>query len=103
MIQSLSAGAAGDRLRSCCSSVTFFICFPLIWALSTSLKAPKDVMATPPRLLPPQATLENYRNLITGKQQYYRADQSYVPTTAAPQHFTSLVRQQRSGEPRQHR
>ena len=69
--------------------VTFLICFPLIWALSTSLKAPKDVMATPPRLLPPQATLENYRNLITGKQQYYRADQSYVPTTAAPQHFTS--------------
>lgn len=69
--------------------VTFFICFPLIWALSTSLKAPKDVMATPPRLLPPQVTLENYRNLITGKQQYFRADQSYVPTTAAPQHFTS--------------
>jgi len=69
--------------------VTFVICFPLIWALSTSLKSPKAVMATPPRLLPPQATLENYRNLITGKQQYYRADQSYVPTTAAPQHFTS--------------
>jgi ABC-type glycerol-3-phosphate transport system permease component len=34
-------------------------------------------------------TIENYRNLVTGKQQYYRADQSYVPTTAAPQHFTS--------------
>jgi ABC-type glycerol-3-phosphate transport system permease component len=69
--------------------ITFFICFPLIWALSTSLKAPKDVMATPPQLLPPRATLENYRNLVTGKQQYFRADQSYVPTTAAPQHFTS--------------
>ena len=69
--------------------VTFLICFPLLWALSTSLKAPKDVMATPPRLLPPQPTLENYRNLVTGKQQYFRADQSYVPTTAAPQHFTS--------------
>ena len=69
--------------------VTFLICFPLIWALSTSLKAPKDVMATPPQLLPPQPTLENYRNLITGKQQYFRADQSYVPTTAAPQHFMS--------------
>jgi ABC-type glycerol-3-phosphate transport system permease component len=69
--------------------VTFVICFPLLWALSTSLKAPKDVMATPPRLLPPQPTLENYRNLVTGKQQYFRADQSYVPTTAAPQHFTS--------------
>ena len=69
--------------------VTFLICFPLIWALSTSLKAPKDVMATPPQLLPPQPTLENYRNLVTGKQQYFRADQSYVPTTAAPQHFMS--------------
>ena len=69
--------------------VTFLICFPLIWALSTSFKAPQDVMATPPRLLPPQATLENYRNLVTGKQQYFRADQTYVPTTAAPQHFMS--------------
>ena len=69
--------------------VTFLICFPLLWALSTSLKAPKDVMATPPQLLPPQPTLENYRNLVTGKQQYFRADQTYVPTTAAPQHFMS--------------
>jgi ABC-type glycerol-3-phosphate transport system permease component len=69
--------------------VTFVICFPLIWALSTSLKSPKDVMATPPTLLPAEVTIENYRNLVTGKQQYYRADQSYVPTTAAPQHFTS--------------
>lgn len=70
-------------------AVTFLICFPLIWALSTSLKAPKEVMATPPRLLPTEATAANYRNLITGKEQYFRADQSYVPTTAAPQHFTA--------------
>jgi len=69
--------------------VTFFICFPLIWALSTSLKPAKDVMATPPRVIPREVTLANYRNLITGKQQYFRADQSYVPTTAAPQHFTA--------------
>jgi len=70
-------------------AVTFLICFPLIWALSTSLKAPKEVMATPPRLMPSEATAANYRNLITGKEQYFRADQSYVPTTAAPQHFTA--------------
>ncbi len=69
--------------------VTFLICFPLIWALSTSLKPAKDVMATPPRLIPREVTLANYRNLITGKEQYFRADQGYVPTTAAPQHFTS--------------
>jgi len=68
--------------------LTFLICFPLIWALSTSLKPPKDVMATPPRVIPLEVTLANYRNLITGKQQYFRADQSYVPTTAAPQYFT---------------
>ncbi|HSD42074.1 MAG TPA: carbohydrate ABC transporter permease [Burkholderiales bacterium] len=70
-------------------AITFLICFPLIWALSTSLKAPKEVMATPPRLLPSAATVANYRNLITGKEQYFRADQSYIPTTAAPQHFTA--------------
>ena len=69
--------------------VTFLVCFPLIWALSTSLKPARDVMATPPRLIPREITFANYRNLITGKEQYYRADQSYVPTTAAPQHFTS--------------
>lgn len=69
--------------------VTFFICFPLIWALSTSLKPAKDVMAMPPRLIPREVTLANYRNLITGKQQYFRADEAYVPTTAAPQHFTA--------------
>jgi ABC-type glycerol-3-phosphate transport system permease component len=69
--------------------VTFLMCFPLLWALSTSLKPAKDVMATPPRLVPREVTLANYRNLITGKEQYYRADQSYVPSTAAPQHFTS--------------
>ena len=69
--------------------VTFLICFPLIWALSTSLKPARDVMETPPRLIPREVTLENYRNLITGKQQYYRADRAYVPTTAAPQHFGS--------------
>jgi ABC-type glycerol-3-phosphate transport system permease component len=70
-------------------AITFLICFPLLWALSTSLKAPKEVMATPPRLLPSEVTAANYRNLITGKEQYFRADQSYVPTTAAPQHFTA--------------
>ncbi len=69
--------------------VTFLMCFPLFWALSTSLKPAKDVMATPPRLIPSEVTFANYRNLITGKEQYFRADQSYVPTTAAPQHFTT--------------
>ena len=54
--------------------VTFLMCFPLLWALSTSLKPAKDVMATPPRVIPKEITFANYRNLITGKEQYYRAD-----------------------------
>jgi ABC-type glycerol-3-phosphate transport system permease component len=70
--------------------VTFAICFPLIWAFSTSIKLPKDVMATPPTLIPQEVSLQNYRNLILGKQQYFQdAGKGYVPSTAAPQHFTS--------------
>ena len=70
--------------------VTFAICFPLLWAFSTSIKLPKDVMATPPTLIPEEVSLENYRNLILGKEQYFQdAGKGYVPSTAAPQHFTS--------------
>lgn len=70
--------------------VTFVICFPLLWALSTSLKQPKDVMASPPVLIPTEITIANYRNLIIGKEQYFNEPgKDYVPSTAAPQHFTS--------------
>ncbi len=70
--------------------VTFAICFPLLWAFSTSIKLPKDVMATPPTLIPEEVSLDNYRNLILGKEQYFQdAGKGYVPSTAAPQHFTS--------------
>jgi ABC-type glycerol-3-phosphate transport system permease component len=70
--------------------VTFLICFPLLWAFSTSIKLPKDVMATPPTLIPEEVSFENYRNLILGKEQYFQdAGKGYVPSTAAPQHFTS--------------
>jgi ABC-type glycerol-3-phosphate transport system permease component len=70
-------------------AVTFLICFPLIWALSTSLKPKSEIFATPPTLVPHNLTLENYEALLTGRQQYYQAQgaaQNAGPTPA--QFFT---------------
>ena len=36
---------------------------PLLWMLSTSLKPPREVLATPPTLIPAVPTLENYTRL----------------------------------------
>jgi ABC-type glycerol-3-phosphate transport system permease component len=37
---------------------------PLLWMLSTSLKQPREVLATPPTLIPAVPTLENYARLL---------------------------------------
>ena len=37
---------------------------PLVWMLSTSLKPPREVLATPPTLIPAAPTLENYARLL---------------------------------------
>jgi ABC-type glycerol-3-phosphate transport system permease component len=37
---------------------------PLLWMLSTSLKPPREVLATPPTLLPAAPTLENFARLL---------------------------------------
>ena len=70
-------------------TVTFVICFPLIWALSTSLKPKSEIFAKPPTLIPRSVTFENYEALLTGRQQYYQsqgAQQNMGPTPA--QFFT---------------
>jgi ABC-type glycerol-3-phosphate transport system permease component len=60
-----------------------------MWALSTSLK-PKSELSGAPTLIPQQATLENYRHLLTGKAQYFgAASGDYQPSTAPPQYFLS--------------
>ncbi|MEO7246009.1 MAG: carbohydrate ABC transporter permease [Rubrivivax sp.] len=69
--------------------ISYVICFPLIWALSTSLKPANELSAMPPRIVPEQVTFVNYRHLITGKLQYYDATRGYRPSTAPPQHFMS--------------
>ncbi len=69
--------------------VTFFICFPLLWALSTSLKPTAEIFATPPTLIPDNYSLEQYESLIYGKDMYYVAGVKYRPKTSPPQYFLS--------------
>jgi len=39
--------------------------FPLLWMLSTSLKPPREVLATPPTLVPAAPTLDNFARLVS--------------------------------------
>ena len=66
--------------------ISYVVCFPLIWALSTSLKPPAELAARTPTVIPQAFTGENYRHLVTGKRQY--ADPGagdYKPSSAPPQ------------------
>jgi ABC-type glycerol-3-phosphate transport system permease component len=46
--------------------VALVILTPFLWSLSTSLKIEQDVLAFPPQFIPWRATLENYREVLTG-------------------------------------
>ncbi len=69
--------------------VTFLICFPLLWSLSTSLKPSTEIFATPPTLFPSEYSLEQYKSLIYGKDMYFVPGTTYRPKTSPPQHFLS--------------
>ena len=69
------------------AGISLLICFPLIWALSTSLKPKAELSATPPTIIPQVTTLDNYRHLITGKAQYFSADAGYKSNSTPPQYF----------------
>lgn len=69
--------------------LSFVICFPLIWSLSTSLKPKSELSATPPTIIPKRITTENYQHLITGKAQYFAADAGYRANSTPPQYFTA--------------
>lgn len=47
-------------------AVTFVVCFPLLWAISTSLKPKEEIFRWPPTLLPERFTFESYRELLFG-------------------------------------
>lgn len=68
-------------------AVTFVVCFPLVWALSTSLKPKAEIFATPPTLIPNSPTLENFRALVTGRPQYFQSGGQQVDTGSTPAQF----------------
>jgi ABC-type glycerol-3-phosphate transport system permease component len=67
--------------------ITFVVCFPLIWALSTSLKPKSEIFATPPTLIPKAVTLENYAALATGRPQYFQSGGQQVDSGSTPAQF----------------
>jgi ABC-type glycerol-3-phosphate transport system permease component len=68
-------------------TITFLVCFPLIWALSTSLKEKAEIFAIPPNLIPHAATMDNYKALITGRPQYFQSAGERVATGSSPAEF----------------
>jgi len=68
------------------AAVTFVICFPLVWSLTTSLKPKSEIFAYPPTLLPQAPTLENYRALLQGRATYFQGGTAAV-TQAAPSDY----------------
>jgi ABC-type glycerol-3-phosphate transport system permease component len=68
-------------------AVTFLVCFPLVWAVSTSLKPKAEIFATPPTLIPHAATLENYAALLTGRPQYFQSGDEAVSSGTTPAQF----------------
>ena len=83
----LWAGTKKAALYLLLCLVTFSVCFPLIWALSTSLKPKSEIFATPPTLIPRSITLENYEALLTGRQQYYQSGEQAQASGPTPAQF----------------
>lgn len=69
------------------AAVTFVICFPLVWSLTTSLKPKNEIFAYPPTLLPNSPTLENYGALLHGRATYFQGGTAAGATQAAPSDY----------------
>ena len=68
------------------SVVTLVMCFPLLWAVLTSIRPTEDMLKT--QLLPDRVTAAHYRALLTGRSMYFEAGGSAArPQTAPSQHF----------------
>ncbi len=70
-------------------AVTFVVCFPLIWALLTSIKPTGEIFTSPPTWLPKELVVEHYSALIHGKPMYFESGSDYTPDTSPTQHFLS--------------
>lgn len=57
---------AAAILYAVLGAITFVVCFPLLWAISTSLKPKDEIFRWPPTLWPENITFEAYRELLFG-------------------------------------
>ena len=57
---------AAAILYAVLGAITFVVCFPLLWAISTSLKPKDEIFSWPPTLWPETVTFEAYRELLFG-------------------------------------
>ncbi|GGJ33057.1 carbohydrate ABC transporter permease [Neoroseomonas lacus] len=57
---------AAAILYAVLGAITFVVCFPLLWAISTSLKPKEEIFRWPPTLWPENVTFEAYRELLFG-------------------------------------
>lgn len=56
---------AGTYLAA--AALTTFVLGPVFWLVTTSLKPRNEVFASPPRFLPSEISLQNYRDVLTGE------------------------------------
>ncbi len=57
---------AAAILYAVLGAITFVVCFPLLWAISTSLKPKEEIFRWPPTLWPENVTFDAYRELLFG-------------------------------------
>lgn len=69
------------------TAVTLLVCFPLVWALFTSLKPKAEIFLWPPTLWPREWTLESYRALLVGRDAYFQAQGAAANDTPPPSAF----------------
>ncbi len=69
------------------AAVTVLTCFPLLWALVTSVRPTDEMLAT--RLVPQRVTGAHYAALLTGRSMFFEVGGGSRPITAPSQHFVA--------------
>ncbi|MGH7334947.1 MAG: carbohydrate ABC transporter permease [Candidatus Rokuibacteriota bacterium] len=69
------------------AAVTLVTCFPLLWALVTSVRPTDEMLQV--RLLPERVTGAHYAALLAGRRMYFEASGPGRATTAPSQHFVA--------------
>src|SRR5256712_7965948 len=64
-VHMIRRGLAGGGMTAVGLALALFILGPILWMLDTSVQLDRDLFTVPPRVIPVQPTLDNYRYVIT--------------------------------------